>query len=666
MTIKQKILIFTILLSIIGAFSTSLIGYQVYGVELQKTIEKKVYSEIQYLTKDIDYWLETEKHNLNEIIENLLTLDNFDDRKFVLKYLDSAAERNIIDEYYIAYEDNTILSSSRWQPSPDYNVKDRSWFQNASENTITISEPYVDRKTQRIIITMSRAFKLNGKKVVMSSDILLDYLLYIIDDFELEDGSYAFLTDTKGNILTHCNQAFNMDKDIEATNVVDTADIEHIFNSDNENIQLYERYSKDFDGDYRYFFFEPIKSSDWVIGFAIAEDYINGTMKAGIKNTCIALLLIVLMCIVGSIILSNSISKPIERVSASANRIAQLDLTDKFSDEDMNRTDEIGYMFKSFNNIIDHLRLFIDNLTSSIDMNRMVSQETLIQIDSLMSDSKNTASTAEELSASMEETTANIFNIEESANNINKAIEDFTYKMEEGSLNANEVAEFSKKLSQKFLKAKEESTLIYSNTKKQVELAMKNAGEVEKIYILSNTISEIAEKTNLLSLNASIEAARAGEAGKGFAVVAEEIRNLADESNKAVKNIQTVTENITNAANQLVSSSNSLIDFLENQVTQDYDMMVKSSYDYLREGEGFGNLIKDLSSTSEEILTTVSEMTRSLGDISKIVEESTNSTVNISDLNNNIVHSTQKVNNIINENEKIAIKLDSIINKVKI
>ena len=81
----------------------------------------------------------------------------------------------------------------------------------------------------------------------------------------------------------------------------------------------------------------------------------------------------------------------------------------------------------------------------------------------------------------------------------------------------------------------------------------KRASEIGSIV---DTIDLIAERTNLLSLNASIEAARAGDAGRGFAVVAEEIRNLADRSAKATSDIAVIIKSLQEVAQEAVAASN--------------------------------------------------------------------------------------------------------------
>src|SRR5215203_2304751 len=91
----------------------------------------------------------------------------------------------------------------------------------------------------------------------------------------------------------------------------------------------------------------------------------------------------------------------------------------------------------------------------------------------------------------------------------------------------------------------------------QSATVMKEMGKrTTDIGSIVDTINLIAERTNLLSLNASIEAARAGDAGRGFAVVAEEIRNLADRSAKATSDIGAIIKALQEVAREAVASSN--------------------------------------------------------------------------------------------------------------
>ncbi len=92
----------------------------------------------------------------------------------------------------------------------------------------------------------------------------------------------------------------------------------------------------------------------------------------------------------------------------------------------------------------------------------------------------------------------------------------------------------------------------------QIEVAAGKMANFTKIAYdiikVSNVISEIAEQTNVLALNASLEATRAGEQGKGFAVVADEIRSLADNTNQSAQTISSMIKNITRETQDLLNA----------------------------------------------------------------------------------------------------------------
>lgn len=159
---------------------------------------------------------------------------------------------------------------------------------------------------------------------------------------------------------------------------------------------------------------------------------------------------------------------------------------------------------------------------------------------------------------------------------------------------------------------KESAIKTYDSAKEMDEL-------MKKIQAIVGDIQEIAEETNLLSLNASIEAARAGEYGAGFTVVADSIRKLSEQSQKSLSNITNVISNM----NRHEATVNDLVDKVDEGVgviRGFNDYYSKIIYDIEIAIQSLG-MINSLANKQENSVTTVNDFIRRVKNMSDIVSE---------------------------------------------
>lgn len=231
------------------------------------------------------------------------------------------------------------------------------------------------------------------------------------------------------------------------------------------------------------------------------------------------------------------------------------------------------------------------------------------------------ASTTEQISAGMEETAASSEEMNATVHEINNAAESISVKAEDGAKTAHEINERAKKLKSQVILSQSNAMNMLNEVEGKLKNAIDQSKSVSQITSLSDAILEITSQTNLLALNAAIEAARAGEAGKGFAVVAEEIRKLADDSKNTTTKIQEIIKIVEQSVINLSSSSNQILEFVSTDVKNDYELMLTSSNQYGNDASNINDLILNFSATSEELVATIQNMTKSIEEITLATNE---------------------------------------------
>ncbi|MGL4370210.1 MAG: methyl-accepting chemotaxis protein, partial [Spirochaetota bacterium] len=272
-----------------------------------------------------------------------------------------------------------------------------------------------------------------------------------------------------------------------------------------------------------------------------------------------------------------------------------------------------------------------------------ISSGMMINVSSFRSTAQSLTSSTQEQAASLEESTASMEEIASAIKRVSSDAETQTGAVEKIDRSIDELNKSISDVSVKAGAVMSESQHAIAQGEEAADISahaldsMKRIHEsAEKIREITHLITEIADKTNLLALNASIESARAGEAGRGFAVVADEISKLADNSTSSAKEISVLiretSENINNSYEMfnilyghirninetLVVSSN-----VSGEVNASSEVQLKMSGLVREEIRSVRTLSNSISNAMSEQAVAADELAKSFDMISRITQETT-------------------------------------------
>lgn len=546
----------------------------------------------------------------------------------VEKYLVDAAgaDSENVMAVWIADLDASVITQSDGYTSPDgWDITGRAWYSCIETGKTVLTEPYIDSSTGEIILSAATPVYDEGGNVLGAAgmDISLDHVTEVLSGYTIGSNGYVWLVSSDGMLIYHPNA------ELVQQNIADVNVSANVVNAIMNQTTEFLKYKAD--GTTKYGSVQLVGETGYLVvsNMPFLEYYQMLFATIGVLLVIFALGIILVMRSIDKS--AYALSKPIAELNETASRLAEEDL-----DVELNVTaeNEIGELAESIGATVARLKEYIAYLKEASGALDQIAdgkleihleqeyvgefrqlKEALLHISSSMND------VMKNISASSQTVTSSAGDLANAAQQLAEGSSTQAAAVEELVATATSVAEQVEESKKDALQSAEETQKVTAMMEQSQDKMQEMMEAVQKIHETSKqvvgiiaTIEEIADQTNLLSLNASIEAARAGEAGKGFAVVADEIGKLAQESSKAAN----MTRELIGVSMEEINKGNQIADHVMDSL--------KTAVDAVDNVNGMiqktaGNAA-DQAQSMEQIRVGIEEISQGVQDNSAIAEES--------------------------------------------
>ena len=535
------------------------------------------------------------------------------------------------------------------------NVSERDFFQKAIKGTEKyVSDVILAKTTGKLMVVISTPVRdINANIVgVLQANIQLGQLSDYVAELS-QDGSNVYILSRQKTVLAHPNEEY-------VQNQEDFSSLKFVSEYTGENTTLQ---TKNINGENVIVSYCSNDLAGWLI---VVERPVKTAMSSIYRLLNIYMVMfavVIIVIVVASQYFSKLIAKPFITLSTVMRTIADGELKDY--DIKIKSNDEIGQVYQSFKVMNQNLRSLVGNIQLTAGSLASQSLQLSSATDQTSQSLTQVVTTISEMAQGNSDQASMVQTTTDAISRVNDIVSDATEKTETAADKAQETLNLAidgqdaiKRQSQKIVENNKYTNAVGESIQQLAAMA-------DEIRNIVGVINNIANQTNLLSLNASIEAARAGDAGRGFAVVAEEIRKLAEQSGSSAGKIEDLVKSINGKIQETVVQMNQAKDSVISMEASADD--TKKSFDrILGSVTDLAQIVKDVNIAFEEISEQVEEVAKQAIDISAVVEEASAGMEEISASSEEQLAAMETISNSSEELKNMANDLLTQVSKFKI